>query len=177
MFKIRKAAEEDIKAIAKVHVDSWRSTYREIVDSDYLRSLTYEEKEKQWAQADLNQLILAEDEDGRIVGFSSYGKERSEKHGFDSEIYAIYLYEEVQRKGIGSALLLNSIDDLIQMGHQSVLVWVISDNPARGFYESYFPELIAEETFSIGKKEHVEYAFGWKDIERLKSMLLQGKRS
>ncbi|KZZ83271.1 MULTISPECIES: GNAT family N-acetyltransferase [Bacillaceae] len=176
MYKIRKAKKEDIKGIAEVHVDSWRTTYRDIVDSAYLNSLTYAEKMSQWEQADLDHLFLAEDEEGRIVGFSSYGKERTEKHGFDGEIYAIYLLDEVQRKGIGSALLLNSIDDLIEKGFQSVMVWVISENPSRGFYESYFPELIGEETLSIGNREHIEYAFGWKDIERLKSMLLQGNR-
>ncbi|AZB44120.1 GNAT family N-acetyltransferase [Bacillus sp. FJAT-42376] len=176
MFKIRKAVKEDIKGIAEVHVTSWRTTYRNIVDAEYLNALTYEQKENQWANADLDQLFLAEDEEDRIVGFSSFGNERTEKYGFDGEIYAIYLLEEVQRKGLGSALFLNSVDDLIEKGCQSVMVWVISENPSRGFYESYFPELIAEETFTIGKGSHIEYAFGWKDIERLKSMLLQGNR-
>lgn len=40
MMHIRKAAVEDAAAIAKVHVDSWRTTYKGIMPSDYLNSLS-----------------------------------------------------------------------------------------------------------------------------------------
>ncbi|MTH54810.1 GNAT family N-acetyltransferase [Bacillus mangrovi] len=173
---MRKADPQDLNGIAQVHVDSWRTAYRGLIDEDYLQSITYESKRELWAKADLSQVIIAEDEEGRIVGFSGYGRERTGKYGFDSEIYAIYILEEVQRKGIGSALLLNTADDMLKKGWNSALVWVLRDNPSRAFYESYFPELAGEEQCQIGTGEFTEYAYGWKDLERLKAMLLQGNR-
>lgn len=38
MVTVREAKLEDIKDIAKVHVDSWRTTYHEIIPIDYLNS-------------------------------------------------------------------------------------------------------------------------------------------
>ncbi|MBP1084252.1 hypothetical protein ACFFJQ_06655 [Bacillus capparidis] len=46
MFNIRKATKEDAAEIAKVHVDSWRTTYKNIVSDTYLAQLNYEDREK-----------------------------------------------------------------------------------------------------------------------------------
>ena len=35
-MEIRKASKEDIKGVAKVYVDGWRTTYRGLVPDDYL---------------------------------------------------------------------------------------------------------------------------------------------
>lgn len=45
---IRKAQTEDALAIAKVHVDSWRTSYPGIVSNEYLASQSYEAREKIW---------------------------------------------------------------------------------------------------------------------------------
>ena len=41
---IRKANIEDAMGIAKVHVDSWRTTYKGIVPEVFLENLSYDEK-------------------------------------------------------------------------------------------------------------------------------------
>ncbi|WP_330217584.1 hypothetical protein [Planococcus halocryophilus] len=41
-MKTRKATEQDAPGIAKVHVDSWKTTYKEILPSAFLTSLSYE---------------------------------------------------------------------------------------------------------------------------------------
>lgn len=45
-LKIRKASEEDKKAVARVYVEGWRTTYRGLVPDDYLDELLYEDVEK-----------------------------------------------------------------------------------------------------------------------------------
>ena len=45
---VRRAVRTDAKSIARVHIDSWQSTYRGIVPDDYLAKLSYEEREKMW---------------------------------------------------------------------------------------------------------------------------------
>ncbi|EPZ52573.1 hypothetical protein [Alicyclobacillus acidoterrestris] len=42
IYTIRKAVPDDAAGVAKVHVDSWRTTYREIVNDEFLASLSYE---------------------------------------------------------------------------------------------------------------------------------------
>lgn len=41
IIKIRIANENDIDKITKVHIDSWRSTYKEILPNQYLNNLSY----------------------------------------------------------------------------------------------------------------------------------------
>ncbi|MCY9076700.1 GNAT family N-acetyltransferase, partial [Bacillus inaquosorum] len=53
MVILREAKVEDIKDIAKVHVDSWGTTYRGIVPADYLNSLNYKEFEDKWKSRSL----------------------------------------------------------------------------------------------------------------------------
>ena len=48
---IRDATPADIPAIARIHVDSWRTTYRGLMPDDLLAGLSYERRERQWAQA------------------------------------------------------------------------------------------------------------------------------
>ena len=45
---IREANLDDAKGIAKVHVDSWRTTYKNIIPDEYLNNLSYEKREQLW---------------------------------------------------------------------------------------------------------------------------------
>ncbi len=49
--------------------------------------------------------IVACDAGGSVVGFVSGGKERTGQLGYDGELYAIYLRQEAQRKGLGALLV------------------------------------------------------------------------
>jgi hypothetical protein len=40
---IRSAKLEDATGIAKVRIDTWRTTYRDIVPSEFLNGMSYEE--------------------------------------------------------------------------------------------------------------------------------------
>ncbi|MFK4429194.1 hypothetical protein ABH962_000543 [Bacillus sp. RC54] len=43
---IRRAIKDDIRGIAKVHVDSWKTTYKGIFADEFLENITYEQREK-----------------------------------------------------------------------------------------------------------------------------------
>ena len=45
---IRPAHQTDAEAIAKVQVDTWRSTYKGIMSDDFLAALSYEQRAKAW---------------------------------------------------------------------------------------------------------------------------------
>ena len=103
-MNIRKAKAEDAAEIAKVHVDSWRTTYKNIVSDEFLERMSYEERENMWKRIFQSTggepCVYVTEKDGEIVGFASGGKERSGNYpDFDSELYAIYLLAEVRRMG------------------------------------------------------------------------------
>ena len=45
---IREATHSDIAAMSRVHVDTWRTTYRGIVPNELLANLSYKEHENSW---------------------------------------------------------------------------------------------------------------------------------
>ena len=166
MMNIRKATMEDAKAIATVHVESWKTTYQGIVPAEYLAQLNVSEKEQLW-QHGLNQSkhsIFVVEEDGKVCGFISGGKNRAiqgKEAEYEGEIYAIYLLEEAQRKGYGTKLVRALVEDFRQEGIGSMIVWVLADNRSRLFYEWLGGEKIAEEVVDIGGKTLKEWCYGF----------------
>ena len=45
-MQIRRAKLDDAPGIAKVHVESWRTTYKGIIPNDFLNNLSYEAKNR-----------------------------------------------------------------------------------------------------------------------------------
>ncbi|NKE08263.1 GNAT family N-acetyltransferase [Mesobacillus selenatarsenatis] len=169
-MEIRKATKDDARGIAKVHVKSWQETYQGIVSQDYLDSLKMEDRVPLWEKslsesADSSPVFVAVNLEGEIVGFASFGKERTEKFEADGELYAIYILKQYQRGKLGLRLLQEGLD---KMHFKSMLVWVLADNESRKFYESLQPEQAAEEVVKIAGREYLELAYFWKGINILK---------
>ena len=78
---IRKAVQADAPGIARVHIDSWQTTYRGIVPDEHLAKLSYEEREDLWIRAvtDPEQINYVEEVAERIVGFANRGKNRGDE--------------------------------------------------------------------------------------------------
>jgi len=163
---IRKAEVEDAKGIAKVHVDSWRTTYKGIVPDTFLESLSYEKRELMWKKGITeNHVYIAENENGQVIGFSTGGKERTGKYeAYTGELYAIYILKEFQGQGIGRLLFQSIVDDLKDRNLNSMLIWAIEENPACRFYETLGGKKIDTEEIEIAGKKLSEAAFGWVDI-------------
>lgn len=170
-MKIRKATLADAKGIARVHVDSWIATYRNIVPDTYLDQLSYEAREQLWKEnLKANNNFVAENDDGEIIGFADGGKERTGKYAaLQGELYSIYILPEYQAKGIGRSLIKRVVEHLKENGQHSLLIWVLEDNPSRGFYEKMGGKEVDRKTLSISGKKLTEIAYGWEDIDQLKS--------
>ncbi len=164
-MRIRKAILKDAKAIAKVHVDSWRTTYANIFPAEFLNNLSYESREQLWIESIPDGIVyVAEDIDGKIVGFVSGGKERSGKYeGFDGELYAIYILKEYQGKGVGKALVKPLVLNLQEIGFYSMLVLVLEDNPSCLFYEALGGKKLDSIDVEIAGKQIKEAVYGWED--------------
>lgn len=172
MVVIRRAVLEDTRAIAEVHVKSWQETYKGILDQNFLDNLKVESREKIWLEAltskkEIVPVFAAETDEGQIVGFASFGPERTKRFGVDGELYAVYLLEKYQGNQIGTNLFLAGVKELSKVGFSSVLVWVLADNKSRQFYEKFHPEKANEEEITIAGTKCVEIPFVWRDIKGL----------
>lgn len=163
---IRKATEKDAAGIAKVHVDSWRTTYKGIVPDSFLNRLSYEEREKIWLKGiHTNGVYVAENERGEVVGFATGGKERTGKYqAYDGELYAIYLLETAQGKGLGRKLFEAIVMDLQEKKFHSMLIWALVENPACHFYEKMGGKRVDTAEIEIDGKQLKEIAFGWERL-------------
>lgn len=136
---IRRAKAEDASRIAKVHVDSWRTTYAGIVPEKFLQEMSYEVFEERWSRwlAEEDQpaevtFYVAELQAGEVVGFACGGPNRSQEYpNYEGELYAAYLFKEYQRRGLGSLLLSAVVEELAAAGQNSMLAWVLAQNPSR----------------------------------------------
>lgn len=169
---IRAAQLPDAAAIARVHVESWRTTYRGLVPDDVLATLSVEQRQRMWERtftefAATNYVYVAEAEGDGVVGFISGGREREGDAEYAGELYAIYLLASHQRRGLGHQLTRALVERLLQESITSMLVWVLADNPARRFYESLGGQYLREKPFTLGETSLIEVAYGWRDIRPL----------
>ncbi len=129
-FQIREMYSEDTDAKGYVHWKTWQETYIGLMDEKYLTSQTLEKCQsiaRRWPE---NTLVA--ELDGKIVGFSCYGKDAS---GI-GEIFAIYLLKEVQGSGLGRKLMDATLHQLSDC--PLVFLWVLEGNTqAIGFYKHY----------------------------------------
>ena len=166
---LRKATRDDAPAIARVHVDSWRTTYRDIVPEEHLAKLSYQERENLWkrAIADPRQFTYVVEEGGRIVGFANGGKNRGDESEYSGELYAVYLLQAHQQRGVGRRLTLAIAAELEKSGMKSMIVWVLKDNPACEFYRRLGGQPVASKMTIIEGTTLEEVAFGWSDLGAL----------
>ncbi len=176
-MKIRKAVPADAEAVFGVRVKSWQASYAGILPTKYLAELGSEDRYREW-QADRDNLnhnkvtFVAEDESGQIVGFATGGPELNNDPIFRGELYAIYLLGPNQNQGIGTRLVEAISGELVKRGYSSMLVWALSANPTRSFYEKLGGELVDQKEIEIGGAYYTEVAYGWRDIRPLVDLTL-----
>ena len=172
-MRIRAAEPRDVGALARVHVDSWRSTYGGILPNEFLAGLSYRDRESFWEQVLTTARptvsnFLAESESGHVVGLASGGPERTGNETYVGELYLVYLLERHQRRGLGRLLVSAVAERLLADGFDSMLLWVAKDNhPACGFYEVLGGERIESRTIDIAGTDVAEVAYGWQQVADL----------
>ena len=135
-IRIRKANPADAGLMARVHIDSTRTIYKGIMPDEYLASLSYGDRESRWVQiltADQapTSNLVAETDGGEIVGFDGGGPEREGDSTYRGELYAIYLLEKHQLKGLERRLVSAFDRQLLTDGYDSMLVWGSGREPSR----------------------------------------------
>lgn len=165
------ATGDDIVAIAKVHIQAWRETYRGLLPDHVLDELREDRRAEQWRRVfaanegnAMNAQFVAEIH-GDVVGFGSCGHGRYEtctKAGYEAEINSLYLLKRVQKQGVGTALFLRMLRHLADHGVDTASCWVLDTNAgARRFYERRDGVAFAERSDKGRGFTTTEIAYGW----------------
>ena len=165
---IRAATVLDAPEIARVHVSSWRTTYRGLLPDDFLASLDDAGYEERWkrALAESSMRVYVAQEASEIVGFASGGRERAGESGYSGELYAIYVMQNSQRKGFGTELVRAVIGGLNELALTDMIIWVLRDNQgARTFYERLGGTFVRSQPITIGPVTLEEVSYGWRRLE------------
>ena len=70
-------------------------------------------------------------------------------------------------KGIGGKLVKKIVEKLTRMGIDSMLAWVLEDNPACHFYEKLGGKKVSAKEIKREESKFIEIAYGWIDISNL----------
>ncbi len=173
MTLIRPAVPNDADGIARVHIDSWLSTYRGLMPDAVLDNLSFERR-RNWWQDIVNRSqkvdVMVADDDGQVAGFAYFGAECENDPVYHGELYAIYLLKDYQQKGLGRLLFKAAANGLLTCGLNNMIVWVLSANPARRFYEKLGGVYLRDKPEQFGEVTLQESAYGWGDIHPLAEM-------
>jgi len=169
-IEIREATLEDAKAIAYVHVESWRSSYAGIIPDSFLNDLDYKEREAMWVQIlsqgtgqESQSFVAVDQSTEEVIGFSSSGPARLKDEQFfaKGEIYAIYLLKSYQGLGIGRQLFEAARYHLLGLDLKPFMLWVLEQNPNFRFYQKMQGKSVGRANTSIGDSVLPEVAFAW----------------
>lgn len=167
---VRKANVQDAPAIARIHVLSWQETYRGIIPQPYLDALDIEARTEDWTTHFKNENafeIFVGIIDGEICGIAAGSRTREPETGFDGEILLLYVLQIAKGRGLGRLLLQYVCQNLLKNGISNTMLWVLKDNPSRGFYEYFGGKEFSTKTALVGGIELMEIAYGWKDIRAI----------
>ncbi len=167
---IRPATADDATTVARVHVESWRTTYRNLMPNAVLDGLSVERRADFWRQVierATKQFVFVAEDEGRTVGFVNGGSEQEADPHYTAELYALYLLEDYQGRGYGKALFDVTVKTFAQRGHAAMLLWVLSTNPSRGFYEAMGGTYLKTKPLELGGETLEEVAYGWDDLPSL----------
>jgi len=163
---IRPARPGDARGIARLDVETWRTTYAGVLSTVYLVGLSERRREAGWRSVILREprdVRVAADSTGAILGFGSCGPNRGDR-AYAGEVFTLYVAPDWQNQGIGRRLLIGLFQRLVVTGRRSAMLWVLRDNPSRFFYERLGAHQISRKPLAVGGAAVEAIAYGWQDL-------------
>jgi ribosomal protein S18 acetylase RimI-like enzyme len=153
----RDAVAADIPALAELHVTTWNATYRTT------RGPTVATRTWQWdrvfAREDRRDFVLVlEDRNGRLIGFTWGRPHQGELEG---ELSKIYLRWEYHGLGLGRRMMAETARRFLERGIHSFVLFAELSNPTLGFYDRMGGERLLDE------RGRFSGAYAWRDLRRL----------
>ena len=120
---------------------TWQHAYSHLFTEEQLASIPVEESaarlRRQLEAAPERYHTLVAEIGDVIVGFAGVGpRDFSTEETRVGELYAIYVLPEIHGRGVGRALMAETVSRLRGAGFGEAVLWVFADNPrTRRFYE------------------------------------------
>jgi len=131
---IRPARDSDRDAIAAIHTESWRDTYRDVLPDDLLDGALGNIMVDRWKTqeiADRDVVLVAQADDGEILGFAATWVEEQGRGYIDN----LHVRSSARSQGLGRAMLRETALRLLHHGVPSGYLHVVASNKrARSLY-------------------------------------------
>ncbi|MEZ0324827.1 MAG: N-acetyltransferase family protein [Fimbriimonas sp.] len=153
----REAVVLDVPALAELHVVTWNVTY------NTTRGPTIATRTSQWSRIIAEPIrrdfvLVLEDGEGRLIGFT-WGKPHEGE--FEGELSKIYLRFEYHGLGLGRRMMGETARRFIDRGIHSMILFAEVTNPTLGFYDRMGGERLLDEQGRFGG------AYVWRDLNAL----------
>ena len=153
----RDAVAADIPALAELHVTTWNATY------NTTRGPTIATRAGQWNQVFAKEnrrdfVLVLEDRNGRLIGFT-WGKPHEGE--FEGELSKIYLRWEYHGLGLGRRMMEETARRFLERGIHSFILFAELSNPTLGFYDRMGGERLIDDRGQFGG------AYAWRDVRTL----------
>ena len=144
---IRKEEEKDVEECIDINIKEWWSTYKDLIPNEIIEELQVKNQKR------INDVIknlreknntFVAEVDGKVVGFSSYGKSRNEKFPNSGEIYSCYILDDYHGLKIGRKLADKVMESLIKDGYQTMITACLVGNPFNAWHKALGGKFVCE---------------------------------
>ncbi len=167
MADIDEAGPAHADAIARLHAENWKTSYRGILPDDYLDKEVDGERLAYWRESlskgSYSMVRVALDETGEIAGFS--GLKAGVDKGYDQTIEHLHVSVSARGTGLGRCLMADAARQAMAHGGRSLCLWVFEDNArAIGFYEALGGVTDKHGTDKFAGGDAPDRRIGWRDL-------------
>lgn len=146
---IRKRTIEDSDELAHCMAVVWNTTYKGIMDDEFLKGLL--SSEKQISERLKNSIsdqpyyyVLTLQ--NKIIGWIYFTLD-SDKYEKSAEIHSLYILKEYQRNGYGKLLYNYAVENILKNGIKTLVIGCLEDNPSNNFYKHLGGKYIGNHLF------------------------------
>jgi len=164
----REANVADCPGVANVHVRAWRESFAEIVPQAFLDNMSVEKRALAFAKRfsdESYRMYVAEVPDSGIVGFVDFGTPRESISAYETELYAIYILPEFQRRGVGRRLFDLGVEALVRDGKGSMYLLALEVSPYKSFYERMGGQVVGRKRKEIEGVVFEVEVHGWDSLD------------
>ena len=172
-MKIRAFQPTDVEAVADLHVRSWRTAYRGILDDTYLDGAVVREQGDLWRERFShpapNHIGLLAVDDGVAVGFAFALGNHDPRWG--TMLDNLHVAPERRGGAVGTRLLFALAELLLADGASTEMhLWVFEGNArTRRYYERLGAAVIErQEAPAPGGGTVAEWRYAWRAVEDLR---------
>lgn len=156
---VRKAHLNDVEEIVKIHVTTWKESYKDYVKPEILNSPHFsfsQERVKKMKESVQKGLVYVVEDNQKIMGFLGLLEEPKN----ETEVKVFYVFPNSQRKGYGSKLFHHVMQELKKQNCETVFLWTMKDyQVSNAFYQKNGGQLTGEEMRLKIEVDTVKYVF------------------